>query len=77
MYADLSAGSGYVAMTRDPEFTQGFIERNWRKLLFATDYLSAGHEIGHVQWMLQTPMNEEHRQAIAEGNARRILRLDR
>lgn len=76
MYADISAGSGYVAMTRDPEFTQGFIERNWRKLLFATDYLSAGHGFGHVEWMRSTPMDEEHRAAVADGNARRILRLD-
>ena len=76
MYADISAGSGYNAMTRDPGFTQGFIERNWSKLLFATDYLSAGHELGHVKWMRETPMKDEHRQAIAEGNARRILRLD-
>ena len=76
MYADISAGSGYVAMTRDGEFTQAFIRRNWRKLLFATDYLTAGHEMGHVTWMLETPMDEAHRAAIAEGNARRILRLD-
>ena len=76
MYADISAGSGYNAMTRDPEFTQGFIERNCSKLLFATDYLSAGHEMGHVEWMRETPMKEEHRTAIAEGNARRILHLD-
>ena len=77
MYADISARSGYNAITRDPDFTAGFIERNWRKLLFATDYLSAGHEIGHVKWMRQTPMDEAHRQAISEGNARRILRLDK
>ena len=76
MYADISAGSGYNAMTRDPEFTQGFIERNWSKILFATDYLQAGHEKGHVEWIRKTPMKEEHRAAIAEDNARRILRLD-
>ncbi|MBS3764381.1 MAG: amidohydrolase family protein, partial [Planctomycetes bacterium] len=39
MYADISARSGYNALMRDPEFTLGFIERNWRKLFFATDYL--------------------------------------
>jgi len=76
MYADISSGSGYNAITRDPEFTQGFIERNWRKLLFATDYLKPGQDMGHVEWMRDTPMKEEHRAAIAEGNARRILKLD-
>ncbi|MEW6355988.1 MAG: amidohydrolase family protein [Planctomycetota bacterium] len=77
MYADLSAGSGYNAVTRDPEFTRGFIGRNWTKLLFATDYLSAGHDLGHAAWMRETPMDEAHRSAIAEGNARRILHLDK
>ncbi len=76
MHADISAGSGYNAMSRDPEFTQGFLERNWRKILFATDYLSAGQEQPQIQWLRETPMAEEHREAIAEGNARRILRLD-
>jgi len=76
MYADISAGSGYNAMTRDPEFTEGFIERNWRKILFATDYLHVGQDLGQIQWIRETPMAEEHRRAIADGNARRILGLD-
>ena len=65
-----------TSASRDLDFTRGFIQRNWSKLLFATDYLRAGHEIGHVTWMRETPMEAEHREAIAEGNARRILRLD-
>ncbi|MEA3402425.1 MAG: amidohydrolase family protein [Armatimonadota bacterium] len=76
MYADISAGSGYNAMTRDPDFTQGFIERNWRKIMFATDYLYVGQELGQLEWIRETPMAQEHRQAIAEGNARRVLSLD-
>lgn len=75
MYADLSAGSGYNAVTRDPEFTEGFIERHWRKLLFATDYLRAEMELPQIEWMRQAPMAKEHREAIAEGNARQILGL--
>ncbi len=76
MHADISAGSGYNAMSRDPDFTQGFIERNWRKILFATDYLYAGQDLPQIEWMRETPMADEHRQAIAEGNARRVLKLD-
>lgn len=76
MYADISAMSGFNALKRDPEFTKGFIERNWSKLLFATDYLYAGHEFGHVKWMREAPMNEEHRKAISEENARRLLKLE-
>ena len=37
LYADLSAGSGYNALTRDEEFTAGFLERNHTKLLFGSD----------------------------------------
>ena len=37
LYADLSAGSGYNALTRDKDFTAGFLERHHRKLLFGSD----------------------------------------
>lgn len=76
MYADISAGSGFNAMTRDPDFTQGFIERNWRRIMFATDYLHAGQELGQIEWIWQTPMADEHRAAIAEGNARRVFDIN-
>jgi len=37
MYADLSAGSGLNALTRDEEFTRGFMERHQNKLVFGSD----------------------------------------
>jgi predicted TIM-barrel fold metal-dependent hydrolase len=37
LYADLSAGSGYGALTRDEEFTAGFLERHPKQLLFGSD----------------------------------------
>jgi predicted TIM-barrel fold metal-dependent hydrolase len=37
LYGDLSAGSGLNALTRDPEFTRGFLARHQQKLLWATD----------------------------------------
>lgn len=37
LYADLSAGSGYNALTRDEEFTARFLERHRRQLLFGSD----------------------------------------
>ncbi len=76
MHADISSGSGFNAMTRDPEFTRGFIERNWGKLLFATDYLHSGQELGQVEWIRETPMADKHREAISEDNAKRILKLE-
>ena len=75
MCADLSAGSGLNAITRDPEFTQGFLERNWHKLMFGTDYLHVGQELGQIEWLRETPMSDEQRAAVAEGNAVRIFGL--
>jgi len=37
LYGDLSANSGYNALTRDAEFTRGFLERHRRKLMFGCD----------------------------------------
>ena len=37
LYGDMSAGSGYNALSRDEEFTMGFIERHPRQLLFGSD----------------------------------------
>lgn len=37
LYADLSAGSGYNALTRDEEFTAGFLARHQKKILFGSD----------------------------------------
>ncbi|UCH36267.1 MAG: amidohydrolase family protein [Armatimonadota bacterium] len=75
LYADLSAGSGYNAMTRDPEFAMGFIGRHWRKLLFGTDYLGQDQPMPQVEWLRALDVSEEVRQAIASENARRLLGL--
>jgi predicted TIM-barrel fold metal-dependent hydrolase len=37
LYGDLAANSGNNAMTRDPEFTGGFLDRHQNKLLFGSD----------------------------------------
>lgn len=37
MYGDLSAGSGLNALTRDPNFARGFIERHKRQLIWGSD----------------------------------------
>jgi len=76
LYADLSAHSGYNAMTRDPEFTRGFIARHWRRLLWGTDYLTHDQPLPQVQWLRTLQVSEEVREAIASGNARSLLKLD-
>jgi len=75
LHADLSAGSGYNAMTRDPEFAAGFIARHWRKLLWATDVLAPGQPLPQVEWLRALEVTPEVREAIAAGNARRLLGL--
>jgi predicted TIM-barrel fold metal-dependent hydrolase len=77
MYADISAGSGYNAMTRDPEFTLGFVQRHWRKLLFGSDIVGHSQPIPQIGWLKNLKVSEEIRNAIASGNARRLLRLDK
>jgi predicted TIM-barrel fold metal-dependent hydrolase len=37
MYGDLSAGSGHNALTRDEEFTRGFMTRHQDKLVYGSD----------------------------------------
>lgn len=74
LYCDLSAMSGYNAMSRDPDFTMGFIGRHWRKLLWGTDYLTGFQEIPQHEWLSCLPVCPEIRQAIAEGNARTLLK---
>lgn len=37
LYGDMSAGSGFGALSRDEDFTGGFLERHRRQLLFGSD----------------------------------------
>lgn len=76
LWLDLSAGSGHNAMTRDLEFAASFIARHWRRMLFATDYFIVNQHIPHVDWLAGLDVSDEVREAIASGNARRLLGLD-
>jgi predicted TIM-barrel fold metal-dependent hydrolase len=75
VYADLSAYSAYNALTRDPDFTPVFLERNWHKLLFGTDYLKPGQECPIVRWVKEVDIPEACREAIQEGNLKQLLGL--
>lgn len=60
LYGDLSAGSGYNSVSRDPEFGHGFLEEFQDRLFFGTDvcdprnetplpgYLDEAVEDGHI-----------------------------
>ena len=77
LYGEISAGSGYNALTRDPDFIIGFLERHWQRLLFGTDYMLCGQDLPQVKWLAdEGPLYEEQREAIGAGNALRILRME-
>lgn len=75
LYLDLSAQSGYNALTRDPEFTRGFVQRHWRRMLFGTDIVRANQDLPIVNWLKTLEVSDEIRHAIADGNARKLLGL--
>jgi len=75
LFADISAGSGYNGLTRDPDFTVGFVERHWRRLLFGTDYLCHLDRPPILRWMRDLQVSTQVRDAIAFGNARQVLGL--
>lgn len=82
LYGDLSAGSGQNALARDEEFAKGFLERHWRKLLFASDCpCRDGHGEGFSQGCIaqgtlallrRLAPSPEALEAILHGNAARL-----
>lgn len=76
LYCDLSAGSGNNAMTRDPEFTHGFVQRHWRRMLWGSDIVHPHQKIPQLRWIRELGLSQEKFEAITEGNARKLLRLD-
>ncbi|MBU0478112.1 amidohydrolase family protein [bacterium] len=59
LYGDISAGSGYNALTRDSEFGYEFINRFKDKLFFGTDIASPKDDHHHAEFL---------RNAYKEGN---------
>jgi uncharacterized protein len=51
LYGDVSAGSGFNAITRDPEFTFGFLEEFQDRILFGQDYCSTLNDMQHIEWL--------------------------
>ena len=74
IYGDLSAGSGYNALTRDPEFGRQFLERNKDRLLFGTDYLRQRQKTPIVEYIKTVDISAEARECIVRKNAERILK---
>jgi len=75
LYGDLSAHSGYNAVTRDPAFGLEFLERQQDKLLFGTDFLRPGQDCPLVAFLTDAPLSRPARRKIMGGNARALLGL--
>ncbi len=81
MYADMSAGSGLNAMTRDEDHAREFIKRHQDKLLYGSDCndtigngekCSGAQQIAMIRHL--SPSQEVTKKILA-GNARRVLKI--
>ena len=75
LYGDLSANSGFNALTRDPAFGLNFLARHQDQLLLGTDCLKPGHPAPIVEFIRSAALSEEAREKIMWKNAARLLKL--
>lgn len=75
LFGDLSAGSGAGAIKRDPAFGREFLIRRADRLMFGTDYLAPGQEVGQLLLYRQLDLPAAVEAKIFRNNARKILRL--
>jgi predicted TIM-barrel fold metal-dependent hydrolase len=75
LYADISAKSGYNALTRDTEFGVEFLEQHYDKLLFGTDYLYDEQELPILDYIKTVKISRKAFRAITRENAEKLLNL--
>ena len=76
LYGDLSAGSGLNAIRRDPAFGREFLIRRADRLLFGSDYLAEGQQVGQFEFLDSLDLPGDVQAKIFRDNARRILTSD-
>ncbi|QLK27013.1 amidohydrolase [Natrinema zhouii] len=74
LYGDLSAGSGWNALTRDPEFAQGFLETHHEQLVWGSDYIYPSQEIPQVTMFDRFDLETEAWANIRARNLEGVLR---
>lgn len=76
---DLSAGSGYNALARDPAYAVQFINEFHDRLFFGTDICRPDSEVPLVNFLIQLRENgsisREVFHKVAKGNAVKLLAL--
>lgn len=79
LYGDLSADSGFNAITRDPYYGYKFLEEFQYKLLFGTDICNVGQTVPIVdyfrQGLTEGRISQVTYDKITERNVTRILGL--
>jgi predicted TIM-barrel fold metal-dependent hydrolase len=76
LYADLSAGSGAGAISRDEEFGRQFLIRRADRVMFGTDYLSPGQKVPQFALFEKLKLPAEVEARIFRDNAHRVLALN-
>ena len=81
LWGDLSAGSGYNALSRDPEWGYGFMEEFQDKLLFGLDICQPQEELSPLVPYMNDALANGHisrtvYEKIMGGNAIRLLGLE-
>ncbi len=69
LYCDISAGSGRVALSRDPEYAYKLICRFPDRFLYARDYFDGGHRA----FLDSLSLPAEVRELVYHGNAERLI----
>ena len=76
---DLSAGSGYNALTRDPAFTYEFLDEFQDRLMLGLDHTDVQLDFQHIEWLLaqrdEGHITDEVCEKILWRNADRIIGL--
>ncbi|MCK5345460.1 MAG: amidohydrolase, partial [Candidatus Heimdallarchaeota archaeon] len=75
LYADLSANSGYYAITRDPQFAKGFFTRNQDKLLYGSDIVSKGQVLKNHLGIEEIDVDDTIKHKIFYSNSKKLFNL--
>jgi len=77
-FSDLSAGSGFNAITRDPEFGYQFLEKFQDKLFFGTDLCHINQKIPIISYLKKSLKKSKISKAVYDKitceNAQKILK---
>ena len=74
IYADISAGAGWDALSRDEEFTQEFFETHHEQIVFGSDYLFPDQTIEQFQLFETVDLDLEAWADIRYRNFESLLR---